>query len=177
MRFCGRVSEPSAIGSSEHRERFFRSGGARPHIEEVMAFIQKHREVYGVEPICKVLQVAPSSVWARLRVARNPALASDCAKMDVCRKAHIERVWKANYEAYGARKIWHQLLREGHVMARCTVERLMKAMDIQGVTRGKKVKTAHLDPAQPCPLDRVNRKFCAIAPNRLRVADFTYVSS
>ncbi len=146
-------------------------------MEEVMVFVKKYRNQYGVEPICKVLQIAPSAVWARLRVERNPALASDRTKMDVCRKVHIERVWKENYQAYGARKIWHELMREGHIIARCTVERLMRELSIQGVVRGKKVKTTHSDPAQPCPLDKVNRKFRATMPNQLWVSDFTYVSS
>ena len=82
-----------------------------------------------------------------------------------------------NFEVYGVRKIWRQLRREGIDVARCTVARLMKAMGLQGIIRGKRVTTTVSDPAAPCPLDRVNRQFKAPAPNRLWVSDFTYVAT
>ena len=89
----------------------------------------------------------------------------------------IERVWRANMQVYGADKVWRQLGREGHPVARCTVERLMRRRGLQGVRRGKVVRTTISDSKAPCPLDRVNRKFRAERPNQLWVSDFTYVST
>ena len=89
----------------------------------------------------------------------------------------IKRVWQANMQVYGADKVWRQLNREGHPVARCTVERLMKRQGLQGVRRGKMVRTTITDAAVPCPLDRVNRQFKADRPNQLWVSDFTYVST
>ena len=89
----------------------------------------------------------------------------------------IERVWKANMQVYGADKVWRQLGREGHLVARCTVERLMRRRGLQGVRRGKVVRTTVSDNKVPCPLDRVNRQFRAERPNQLWVSDFTYVST
>ena len=89
----------------------------------------------------------------------------------------IERVWQAHMQVYGADKAWRQLNREGHPVARCTVERLMKGQGLQGVRRGKSVRTTITDAAVPCPLDRVNRQFKADRPNQLWVSDFTYVST
>ena len=89
----------------------------------------------------------------------------------------IERVWKANMQVYGADKVWRQLGREGHPVARCTVERLMRTRGLQGVRRGKVVRTTISDSKAPCPLDRVNRQFRAERPNQLWVSDFTYVST
>lgn len=91
---------------------------------------------------------------------------------------HIQRVWEENFQVYGgARKVWRQLLREGVVVARCTVERLMRRLGLQGVVRGKSVKTTISDKSNPCPLDKVNRQFRAERPNALWVSDFTYVST
>ena len=90
---------------------------------------------------------------------------------------HIERVWKANLQVYGADKVWKQMNREGITVARCTVERLMKRLGLQGVRRGKTVRTTVPDRSTPCPLDRVNRQFNADRPNQLWVSDFTYVST
>ncbi|SCX77094.1 Transposase InsO and inactivated derivatives [Nitrosospira sp. Nsp13] len=89
----------------------------------------------------------------------------------------IKRVWQANMQVYGADKVWRQLKREGHPVARCTVERLMKRQGLQGVRRGKIVRTTITDAVAPCPLDRVNRQFKADRPNQLWVSDFTYVST
>lgn len=91
--------------------------------------------------------------------------------------AEIRRVWQANMQVYGVRKVWHQLQREGIAVARCTVERLMRHLGLQGVRRGKRVRTTTADSAQACPLDRVNRHFYADRPNQLWVSDFTYVST
>ncbi len=89
----------------------------------------------------------------------------------------INRVWQANLQVYGADKVWRQLQREGHAVARCTVERLMRRQGLRGVIRGKVVRTTIPDTKAPCPLDRVNRQFKAERPNQLWVSDFTYVST
>ncbi|UWQ37499.1 IS3 family transposase [Leisingera aquaemixtae] len=156
---------------------YFGPGGARPPTEAMISFIDEHRMEYGVEPICKVLPIAPSTYYSWLSVARDPSRASDCARRDAELLPQIQRVWEENFEVYGVRKVWHQLRREGFSVARCTVERLMRQLGIQGVIRGKPRKTTLPDPALPCPLDRVNRRFRAAAPNTLWVSDFTYVST
>ena len=143
----------------------------------MIAFIDDHRCVHGVGPIFRVLGIAPSTYHAFKAVERNPDLASDRARQDRLDMAAIKEVFDGSRGRYGARKVWHQLRREGHDIARCTVERLMKAMGLQGVVRGKKVITTHPDAAQPCPDDKVNRAFVADMPNQLWVSDFTYVSS
>ena len=142
----------------------------------MIAFIEEHREVFGVEPICRVLPIAPGTYYAHAAVARDPERASDRAKQDARDFKEIERVYKKSKGRYGARKIWYQLRREKKDIARCTVERLMREHGLQGVTRGKK-RTTIPDPAQACPDDKVNREFTATAPNQLWVSDFTYVST
>ena len=141
------------------------------------AFIEDYSSLFGVEPICKVLPIAPSSYYNRMAVARDPSLASNRARSDTENCAEIDRAWKANRSVYGAKKTWHALRREGKDIARCTVERLMRSMGLQGVIRGKKVVTTNPDTSQPCPDDKVNRQFIADAPNQLWVSDFTYVST
>jgi len=157
----------------------------------MIAFIEDHRNDFGVEPICRVLPIAPSTFYVRAAIERTPDLASGRARRDAMDKADIKRVFEGSRGRYGARKIWHSLRREGKDIARCTVERLMKAMAIQGVVRGKKVITTNPDASQPCPPlgrfalqiacramdDKVNREFVARMPNQLWVSDFTYVSS
>ena len=140
-------------------------------------FVDQHRYTYGVEPICKVLQIAPSGYRRHAAQRRNPALRCDRARRDEMLMAQIERVWQANMQVYGADKVWHQLNREGIRVARCTVERLMRRMGLHGVRRGKRVRTTTPDTTAPCPLDRVNRQFKADRPNQLWVSDFTYVST
>lgn len=140
-------------------------------------FIEEHRAVFGVGPISKVLPIAPSTYYVRRALERDPDLASDRAKRDKVDKENIKRVFGASGGRYGARKIWHALRREGRDIARCTVERLMKVLGIQGVVRGKKVITTNPDASQPCPDDKVNREFVADMPNQLWVSDFTFVSS
>lgn len=140
-------------------------------------FIDEHRDVFGVGPICEGLPIAPSTYYERKAVERDPDLASDRVKQDHEDSREIKRVFDASGGRYGARKVWHTLRREGHDIARCTVERLMKAMGLQGVVRGKTVITTNPDTSQPCPDDRVNREFVAQRPNQLWVSDFTYVSS
>lgn len=143
----------------------------------MIAFIEEHREAFGVEPICRVLPIAPSSFHAHQAVIREPDQASARTRGDVAHREDITRVWQDNRGLYGARKIWHALRREGKDIARYTVERLMKAMGLQGAVRGKKVITTNPDTSRPCPDDKVNRQFVATAPNRLWISDFTYVSS
>jgi len=140
----------------------------------MIASLDDHRGAYGVEPICRVLPIAPSTYHAhaarRVDLGRLPAR----AKRDAVLMAEIRRVYEANFCVYGVRKIWRQLAREGITAARCTVARLMRAMGLQGVVRGKTVRTTIPDPGAVCPLDRVNGQFKAAYPNRLRVADLTY---
>ena len=124
-----------------------------------------------------MLQVAPSGYWRHAAQQRNPQLRCPRAQRDDTLVAHIERVWQANMRVYGADKVWKQMNREGIVVARCTVERLMRCLGLQGVRRGKVVRTTISDGRAPCPLDRVNRVFRADRPNQLWVSDFTYVST
>ena len=140
-------------------------------------FVDKHRDTHGVEPICKVLQIAPSGYRRHAAQQRNPDLRCARAKTDDALKPEIERVWKANMRVYGADKVWKQMRRERITVARCTVERLMNRLGLQGVRRGKVVRTTIGDAAAVRPLDRVNRQFKADRPNQLWVSDFTYVST
>ncbi len=139
------------------------------------AFIEEHRGTYGVEPMCKILQIAPSIYYDRRAIARDADLASARAKSDAALSVKIDAAWEDNRKLYGARKIWHVLRREGEDVARCTVERLMRSLGIKGVVRGKKVITTNPDTSLPCPDDKVNRLFMADRPNKLWVSDFTYV--
>ena len=131
----------------------------------------------GVESICRTLQIAPSSYWRHAARQRNPALCSSRHQQDAVLAPQVRRVWQQNFQVYGADKVWRQLQREGVVVARCTVERLMRELGLRGVRRGKTVRTTVPDPKSPCPLDRVNRQFKAQRPNQLWVSDFTYVST
>ena len=130
----------------------------------------------GVAPVCKVFPIAQSTFYAHGAIARNPDLASDRAERDVDLSRVIKRVWKQNNEAYGIRKVWHQLQREKFTISPCTVARLMKHLAIHGVIRGKAKKTTVPDKGQPRPKDKGNRKVRAPAPNMPWVSDFTYVS-
>ena len=124
-----------------------------------------------------MLQVAPSGYWRHACEQRNPERRCARAQRDDVLMPHIQRVWHANMQVYGADKVWKQLNREGIAIARCTVERLMRRLGFQGVRRGKVVRTTVSDARAPCPLDRVNRVFRADRPNQLWVSDFTYVST
>lgn len=141
------------------------------------AFIEEHRGVYGVEPMCKMLQIAQSTYYERRAIACDPERASARAKSDADLCIKIDAAWKDNRKLYGARKIWHVLLRDNQDVARCTVERLMRHLGLKGVLRGKKVITTNPDTSQPCPEDKVNRLFMADRPNKLWVSDFTYVQT
>ena len=127
----------------------------------MIAFIDDHRAAYGVEPICRVLLIAPWTYYERAAKRANPAKRSERARRDETLQVDIQRVFAGNFEVYGARKVWRQLRREGPEVARCTVERLMRTMGLQGVVRGKPVRTTISDKTTLCPLDRVNRRFQA----------------
>ncbi len=143
----------------------------------MIAFIDDYRGAYGVEPICKVLPIAPSTYHAHVARRLDPSKCPARTQRDKVLRPEIERVFTENFEVYGARKVWRQMMREGFDVARCTVERLMQNMGLAGVIRGKPVRTTVRDKAAPCPLDHVNRVFHAPAPNRLWLSDFTYVST
>ena len=123
------------------------------------------------------MEIAPSCYRRHAARQRNPELRSERAKRDQTLKAQIQRIWHANWQVYGADKVWRQMNREGIAVARCTVERLMQQLGLQGARRGKKIRTTISDSKAPCPLDRVNRVFKAERPNQLWVSDFTYVST
>jgi transposase InsO family protein len=139
----------------------------------MIAFIDAHRAAYGVEPICKVLPIAPSTYHAYVAKRADPSRLSARAKRDAILKAEVRRVFEENFRVYGVRKVWRQLKREGRDVARCTVARLMRAMGLEGVIRGKPIRTTISDKAAPCPLDRVNRQFRPPRPNALWVSDFS----
>lgn len=140
-------------------------------------FIDEHRDQYGVEPICRVLPIAPSTYRTHAGRVADPAKLSQRAKRDAELRPEIRRVWEENFQVYGVRKVWRQLTREGIAVARCTVARLMAEMGLAGVVRGRVKKTTVRDLAAPCPDDRVRREFHAPVPNRLWLSDFTYVAS
>nr|WP_133704196.1 IS3 family transposase [Roseateles toxinivorans] len=156
---------------------FFAPGGARPPAQVLRDFIDKQRDTFGVEPICAVLQIAPSGYRRHAALRREPHRRCARAQRDEVLVPQIERVWQANMQVYGADKVWRQLGREGTAVARCTVERLMRRQGLRGVMRGKVVRTTIGDSKAACPLDRVNRQFKADRPNQLWVSDFTYVST
>ena len=139
--------------------------------------VDEHRDVHGVEPMCRALQIAPSAYRRHAARLRDAQLLSARAQRDAALMPTIERVWNDNLQVYGADKVWMQMNREGAAVARCTVERLMRRLGLQGVKRGKVVRTTVGDPKAPCPLDKVNRQFKAQRPNQLWVSDFTYVST
>ena len=143
----------------------------------MIAFIDDQRAVHGVEPICKVLPIAPSTYHAHEAKRRDPLRLSARARRDLALRIEVRRVFDANYRVYGARKVWRQLQREGFDVARCTVARLMRVMGLAGVIRGKPVRTTISDRSAPCPRDHVNRQFRAPAPDMLWVSDFTYVAT
>lgn len=133
-------------------------------------YIDEHKEEFGVEPICRVLQFAPATYYA---AASRPPSARRLRDEEL--KPQALRVWNENRRVYGADKLWTQLRREGVQVARCTVERLMRELGIAGTVRGKVVRTTFGDETAARPADLVDRQFRAAAPNRLWVADLTYV--
>lgn len=144
----------------------------------MVAFIDEHRERFGVEPICAVLPIAPSVYYEHKRRQREPERRAARVVSDELLSGHIRRVWLENKEVYGPRKVWRQLKREGHEVARCTVERLMQVLGLQGAVRGRRFKVTTTPAAEALrPTDLVTRQFTATRPNELWVADFTYVAT
>jgi len=150
----------------------FLRGGARPPTEQMIAYIASHKDRYGVQPICWVLPIAPSTYYQATR--RSP---SARGLRDTELKAEIGRVHAEHFGVYGARKVWRQLHREGIAVARCTVERLMRELGLRGAVRGKTRRTTMPDATAARPADLVDRDFAAQRPNQLWVADLTYVAT
>ena len=144
----------------------------------MVRFIDDHRATYGVEPICAVLPIAPSTYFLHHARQGNPTQRPARAKRDDELRIDIQRVWDANYQVYGPRKVWQQLGREDVEVARCTVERLMGAMGLAGAVRGRAwITTTDSASAVSHPPDLVDREFAATRPNQLWVSDFTYVAT
>jgi transposase InsO family protein len=143
----------------------------------MLSFIDEHRDAYGVEPICAMLPIAPSTYYARKGQQAYPERLSARARRDLELQPEIQRVWNENFRVYGARKVWRQLNREGLRVARCTVERLMRAEGLSGAVRGRKFKTTITDDTAARPSDLVCREFTASRPNQLWVSDLTYVAT
>jgi len=143
----------------------------------IVVFVDKNKAEYGVEPICRQIQIAPSSYYEHKGRARDSDRLPDRIKCDMRLELEIHRIWEGNFRVYGARKVWRQLLREGIGVARCTVERLMKKLGIQGIRRGKKCWTTIADNSLYRPTDKVSRQFTATRPNQLWVADITFVAT
>ncbi len=142
-----------------------------------MTFLDDHRDAYGVESICSVLPIAPSTYYEQKARQADPDRLPARAKRDRVLSEEILRVWKENFGVYGAVKMWKQLARESFAAARCTIERLMRKLGLQGAIRGKKFKTTVTDESSARPLDLVDREFNATRPNQLWVSDFTYVAT
>ncbi|PZG28665.1 IS3 family transposase [Spongiactinospora gelatinilytica] len=155
----------------------FLRGRARPAAHALVSFIDQHAGVFGVEPICHVLTEHGRPISTSTYYAAKNRPPSARARRDAELDEHIARVHAANYGVYGARKVWQQLQREGHRVARCTVERRMRALGLQGARRGKKIRTTTSDPGHERASDRLRRDFTAQRPNAAWVADFTHVSA
>jgi transposase InsO family protein len=143
----------------------------------MVTYIDDYKDRFGVEPICAVLPIAPSTYYAHKAKHRDPDLRSARAKRDEGLKPEIQRVWEENFRVYGVRKVWRQLKREDFEVARCTVARLMRDLGLRGVVRGRRVKTTVPSEGLDRPMDRVNREFQASRPNALWVADLTFVAT
>ncbi len=142
-----------------------------------MTFIDEHRDQYGVESICSVLPIAPSTYYERAARRRDPSLLPARAKRDAELRSSIDRVWHEQQELYGVRKVWKQMKREQIDVARCTVARLMRDLGLRGAVHGKTIRTTIPDTSASRPPDLVDRDFTATRPNELWVADFTYVAT
>jgi len=143
----------------------------------MVAFIDHHRDRYGVESICAQLPIAPSQYYEHKAREAMPERLPPRTRRDRELLPEIQRVHAENFGVYGARKVWRQLGRDGQVVARCTIERLMRAQGLRGIVRGRRCRTTIADDHAARPLDRVNRQFQASRPNQLWVADFTYVAT
>ena len=140
-------------------------------------FIDQYRSTYGVEPICRVLPIAPSTYYRNKDLEQHPDKRACRARRDASMELEIRRIWDENHKVYGARKIWKQLNREWIFVARCTVERLMRKRGLEGIRRGRRCRTTLPSDQSDRPLDLVNRQFIATRPNQLWVADITYVAT
>jgi putative transposase len=144
----------------------------------MVAFIDAHRDAYGVEPICAALPIAPSTYHAHKLLQSQPERRCPRVQRDEVLRRRIQRAWEENFAVYGVRKMWRELKRRGEPAARCTVARLMRQLGLQGAVRGRKfVRTTMADEAAARPQDLVTRQFKAKAPNQLWVADLTYVAT
>ena len=141
----------------------------------MVAFVDAHRDRYGVEPICAMLPIAPSTYYEQKARAVDPSRVPVRAQRDARLGPEIDRVWRANRRVYGAKKVWKQLQREAIPGARCTVARLMRTLGLRGVVRGRRVRTTIPDALAERPQDLVQRNFTATRPNQLWVSDLTYV--
>ncbi|MFP0377021.1 MULTISPECIES: IS3 family transposase [Acinetobacter calcoaceticus/baumannii complex] len=156
---------------------FFRPGGARPPTQIMVDFIHNNKDRYGVEAICRILPIAASTYYRALDFVDNPEHRAKRDLHDVHHAEEIKRIWKESSGRYGVRKVWQQLKREGYVIARCTVARLMQKLGIQGVWRGKNKQTTRSRDDQKRADDLVKRNFSADHPDQLWVADFTYIQT
>jgi transposase InsO family protein len=144
----------------------------------MVAFIDAHREVHGVESICALLPIAPSTYFRHKGQHADPGRRSTRAQRDDELRVIILRIWNENHQVYGPRKVWRQMGREGLREARCRVRRLMRAMGIVGAVRGRAwITTTQPSPEADRPRDLVDRHFTATRPNQLWVSDFTYVAT
>jgi putative transposase len=143
-----------------------------------ITFIDQHRATYGIEPICRVLPIAPSTYFRHKLLARDPARRSPRTVSDAVLRAIIRQIWDENHRVYGPRKVWKQMGREGLRLARCRVRRLMRELGLVGASRGRAwITTTQSQPEADRPRDLVDRQFTATRPNQLWVADFTYVAT
>ncbi|TSB23223.1 IS3 family transposase [Psychrobacter sp. YGAH215] len=156
---------------------FFRPGGARPSTEIMVTFIDDHKQKYGIEPICRVLPIAPSTYYRTKDLESYPEKRSFRQQHDDYYISEIKRIWQDSKCRYGVRKVWQQMKADGISVARCTVERLMREHGLQGVWRGKGKITTNSRDDQKRAYDLVNRNFNARQPNQLWVADFTYIKT
>jgi len=143
----------------------------------MVSFIDQHRAEYGVEPICEQLPIAPATYYEQKARETEPERIPPRLRRDDEISQQIRRVYDENFQVYGARKVWRQLGREGVAVARCTVERLMQGLGLQGIVRGSRRRTTISRDLADCPADLVKRQFSAIRPNQLWVSDFTYVAT
>ncbi len=152
---------------------FFRPGGARPPTQIMVDFIHNNKELYGVEAICRILPIAPSTYYRTLDLCENPEHRAKRDLHDLHHAEEIKRIWKESSGRYGVRKVWQKLKREGYIIARCTVARLMQKLGIKGVWRGKNKQTTRSRDDQKRADDLVKRNFTADHPDQLWVSDFS----
>ncbi len=143
----------------------------------MVAFIDAHRAAHGVEPICAMLPIAPSTYYEQKAREQDPSRLPARAQRDALLRPEITRVWQATRRRYGGKKVWKELLREGRTVARCTVVRLYRDLGLRGIVRGRRVKTTIPEAMADRPMDLVQRNFTATRPNQLWVSDLTYVAT